>query len=107
MRSPPESRFVAEIAGVSSSRDVNSDATDPSARHTKILQSIDVDVRAAPQHLRRERSLKRECRETLRHVVNRDVETLRVLREPPEVGLGRRPAEALLASLDTVPSSMT
>ena len=88
--------LVAEIAGVAGARDVHRHAGDGAARDAEVLQPIDVRLRDRAQQLRGRRALQRHRRDLLRHVFDPDVHAARVLPEPAQARIRRRPAERLL-----------
>src|SRR5262245_21387587 len=89
---PGRPDLVTEIAGVAGARDVHLDAGDRAARDAEVPQLVDIGLRHLPQELRRRRALEREGADLLRDVLDRDVETRRVLGQPPQVRLRRGPA---------------
>ena len=75
---------------------MNGHARNPTARHAKILEGVDVELADRPKHARRCRSLQRERRDILRDVLDLHSQAGRVLPEPPQARIGRRPPVRLL-----------
>ncbi len=88
--------LVAEIAGVPGARDVDRHARDDPRHDAEVLEAIDVGAGRRAQQLRRGRPLERERRRLLRDVLDGHVEAGRVLPEPAQARIRRRPAERLL-----------
>src|SRR5437868_4527612 len=89
---PGDPDFIAEIAGVSSTRDVHRNACDLAMSYAKIFQVRDVGFGYGLQQTGGSRSLQRERRYFLGNIINLYVHVQAVLPEPAQAGIGGGPA---------------
>ena len=94
---PRHPDLVAKVAGVAGARDIYRHAGNGPAGGAEVAQANpDVGGTDAAQERGRRRSLQRQRRHLFRHVLDLDVEARRVLRQPAQARVRRRPAIRLL-----------